>query len=164
MRNILNVTALFLLCLGGFFLFRGHCHADCMSIQQQYIFDRNCLIYPGDDDYVDPSLATYHKFRKHRDHAIEFFVLAEETAWYLPDYDDKDMAKLCFTTSLALYAPVDVVSKVIAASLAVFSEYGLHTIDRWNQVQHCLHRAIYHADMMQFYYEIWKKEEQGLHI
>jgi hypothetical protein len=74
MKNILNFAALVFLFLGGLFLIRSQVHAEMIS-------EFECMVYPNDDDYVDPKLDNFTKFRKHRQHAKMFFVLAEETAW-----------------------------------------------------------------------------------
>ncbi len=147
-QHVTRYIIIFLLMMGTLYCTR--CNAGEIS-------DYQCMINPGDEDFVPADLPLYSKYMKHRLYMEKYYYYAQERTWYLPDYTDKEKASLCFSSAVALAVPPNSISKIIAIALGLFTKYGLDCIDGYHEINHYLCRAKYHADMQEFYWEIIMK-------
>jgi hypothetical protein len=149
--RIFNYTlAIILLCLGLFYTTRAHASTSP--------FDIECVIFEGDEDYVNPKWDIKYKCREHGYWMRTYYFKAEKMTWYLPNYDDKEKGKACFATAIALAMPPNNIPKIIGVAIGLFTKYGLDCIDSFAEVNHYLHRAGYHAEMYQFFCDIMPED------
>lgn len=116
------------------------------------------------EKYVSLTSAQTNEYKKyieyHHDKAVGYFCDAEEICWYLPDVDDKESARYCFTAAIALLASGSPISKACAAVLTTMTNYGLDAMEDWNMMKTLIHKAQYHSEMEQFYAELLIKGNQ----
>lgn len=145
--RIVNYTiAIILICLGMFFTCRAHAAT--------FPFNMEYLINPGDEDYIDPKHDFSQKCIRHAYWSRKYFQKAQDITWYMPNYDDRELAKTCFSTAFATAMPPHNLSKVIIVAIGLFTKYGLDCMDSFHEVNHYLHRAAYHSEMYDFYLEL----------
>lgn len=142
-KVITYVLVIILIGLGIFYTNRAHASINPFEIE--------CMIFEGDEDYVEPDQPIRHKCIDHYHWMIKYFNKASEITWYLPNYDDKEKGKACFATAISLAMPPNNLPKIIAVAVGLFTKYGLDCIDSFAEVNHYLHRAGYHAEMYEFY-------------
>lgn len=116
------------------------------------------MIYPGDEDYVNPSWNVEKKYIHHAIFMNKYFQKSKDIVWFMPSYNDSEKAKMCFATAVSLSVPPHNVPKIIAIVLGLFTQYGLDCIDAFHEANHYLHRANYHAEMCSFYYDMIPEE------
>jgi hypothetical protein len=126
------------------------CFYTC-SAHAMPIIDREIMIYPGDEDYVNPKWPIEEKCFKHSIHMREWFEKSKKIVWYMPSKEDSEKGKLCFATAVAVATPPHNYAKLIGVTITIFVQYGLDCIDAFHEANHCLHRAKYHAEMYEFY-------------
>lgn len=144
-----------------FFMTLGMLYTFNISASNMEYFYVKCMIYEDDEDYVDPDEDEWTKCEHHLKFAAKYYMDAQKITWFLPEYSDKEKAKLCFSSVCIGAAPAPAYIKFIAITLNLFSQYGLDCIDRYQQVTNILHRAQYHAEMFMFYDEILKQYTKG---
>ena len=77
--------------------------------------------------------------------------LEEELYWYLPNYNDLQLAKTCYCTALAGIAAGDPKAKAAAMFLCLIGQYGLDVMDRYQTVSSLGHQAQHHYDLYIFF-------------
>jgi hypothetical protein len=148
--NIFTYTLVVaLVILGFFFTFRAHA-----EIPFKTAFNPEYLINQGDEDYVNPALSMDKKCSHHAYWMKTYYWKAKDITWYLPNYDDQEKAKLCYSTAVALAVPPNNIAKVIVVAAGLFTKYGLDCIESFHEVSHLVHRAAYHAEMYEFYCDL----------
>jgi len=141
-KSFIKYFTVLLIVLGTFYTMRAHA--------TEMLYEKH-LINPGDEDYIKPEWSIPRKCREHGYYMNKYYHEAEKKTWYLPEYDDIEKAKLCFSTAVATAVPPHNVTKIIGIAVGLFTKYGLDCIDRYQEVTDLLHRSIYHADMYLFY-------------
>jgi hypothetical protein len=132
--------------LGIFYTSRAHASINPYEIE--------CMIFEGDEDYVNPKWDIEYKCSSHGYWMRTYYFKAQKITWYLPNYDDIEKGKLCFSTAIALALPPNNIPKIIAIAAGLFTKYGLDCIDSFHEVQHYLYRAKYHAEMFEFFLDL----------
>jgi len=115
------------------------------------LYGFECTLSKKDRQYYQ------EKIKFHRDNGDRTYRDAKNKCWWLPDLSDREKAKYCFSTAVALIAPNDPKSKLIGATLTLLLQYGLDCMDEWNYIQNKLHWSEYHYEMMEFYQEVLLK-------
>lgn len=95
--------------------------------------------------------------RKEKFHSTEanrYYIHAKQKMWYLPDLDDREKARYCFTSAVTTAMPGDPRAKIVGVVLQFFLQYGLDCIYEWNYIQNQLYWAAYHFEMADFYFEV----------
>jgi len=144
-KSFMKYFTLLLLVMGTLYTMRAHATE---------MFPVELMINPGDEDYIKPEWSIARKCREHGYYMHKYYHEAEKKTWFLPEYDDIEKAKTCFSTAVATAVPPHNITKVIAIAIGLFTKYGLDCIDRYQEVSHLLNRSIYHADMYLFYLDM----------
>jgi len=140
------------LALIGCFYFNRHLHAGA--------FDYDLEMATIDWEMSITEKATgYENLLKEKMHYHELQAciylnkIEQDIYWCLPDYDDLEKTKLCFTTAMSGLAPGDPKIKMAVMFLTFMTQCGLDVIDRYQEVMYNANRAQYHYDMYVFYVE-----------
>ncbi len=135
------------------YLFLLFCFGSYMIAEPAHcsIYNNN-LVLTNDqmEEYID--LVEFH-----RDKAETYMMCLETEIWSLPECSDKEKAKYFFTSFMATFSVSGLSTKVMAAALTFFAQYGLECIDHWHRVQYHLIKAKYHYEMMEFFQEVLMK-------
>ncbi len=145
--KILSYTITAILFLLGIFFYT---RADAGSINS-IDFNPEFLINASDEDYINPQSTIVKKCRQHGYWMTHYYNKSKQITWYLPNYDDRELGKMCFSTAVATAIPPNNIPKIIAVAIGLFTKYGLDCIDSFHEANHYIHRAGYHADMFSFY-------------
>lgn len=103
-------------------------------------------------------IADYQKKMKfHQENAQRTLDDAKARCWWLPDLTDRDNARYCWTSAIALLAPGAPHYKGVAVILNILLQYGLDCSDEWHYINEKLYWSQYHSEMADFYEEIIRK-------
>jgi hypothetical protein len=97
------------------------------------------------------------KVRFHQNNGERCEQDAKNKCWWLPDFEDRENAKYCWTAIGTIITPADPKSKFIALLVEALIYYGINAIDEWVYIKNKLHWSEYHYEMMEFYQEVLKQ-------
>ena len=98
----------------------------------------------------------WKKIQFHEKEAKRTYNDAKNRCWWLPNINDRDKAKYCFTTAIAAIPANTPQSRIIMAILTFMTQYGLDCIDEWNYIQNKLHWCQYHYKQKELYEDVLK--------
>ncbi len=179
-KDILYYAAIFLIFAGISFLFGAKVqsqeveYSQALVFEKQLGFDLECPKEYFPDAQKEIEVIKYciaikdiqctlslndkkfyqEKVNFHKANAERTYKDAKNRCWWLPVLSDRENAKYCFTTAVALLTPNSPQSKLVAATMTLLLQYGLDCIDEWNYIQNKLHWSQYHYEMMEFYQDI----------
>ena len=90
--------------------------------------------------------------------AYDYRMQLEDKCWYLPRLSDADKAKLGFTSCMALF-PGPIYLKAGLAFLNFATQYGLHYIQEWDEIEHLTRQMMWASRCCEIYVE--HAREQG---
>ncbi len=100
-------------------------------------------------------------FRQKRDeskaNAERTYRDAKDRCWWLPNVDDRNMARHCFEVALASLNPGTPQSKLVCMLLVALGEYSWYCWDEWEYIENKLKWSAYHWDMYEFYCDVLDK-------
>lgn len=85
----------------------------------------------------------FESMKLHAEKGEYHYMAAKEICWYLPKVKDRDVAKMAFTTTLALF-PGPIHWKLVVATGALLTEYGICCIDAFYDIDFNINMAIFH--------------------
>lgn len=97
------------------------------------------------------------KIKFHRKEAEKYTALAQERCWWLPKIQDRDKAKLCWTTAFITVQATSPTWKLIGMVTNLMMQAGLDVIDEWNSINTMLRNADFNFEMASFYEDVIKK-------
>lgn len=80
-----------------------------------------------------------------------YYKKAEDSCMFLPALPDRDKARYCFTSAMAMAAPGTPMSKIISAILVALTQYGLDCLEQTEITENWLLKAEYHFEMKEFF-------------
>lgn len=141
MKKVAQTIFVALMLLGLFFLCRAHA-----TLQEDvYNLGYTAALNQEQRAYFVRQI-TYHEQT-----AKAYLEKAQKCCWYLPTTADKDVAKYCFTSAMAMAAPGTPWTKIVSAILVGLTNYGLDVLDEVDDIQHNLREAEYHYEMAEFF-------------
>ncbi len=150
---ICYVTIFFIIAGMGFLFSAPHsskkgAYAECKTYSLKSVPKKKKKQVKRDRKYYEK------KEKFHGKEANKCYISAKSRVWYLPDLDDRQKARYCFTSALSACNPGDPRAKIVMISLSFLMQYGLDCIDEWNYIQNQLHCAAYHFEMSDFYFDL----------
>ena len=91
------------------------------------------------------------KYQFHIVNAERTYNDAKDRSWWLPDIDDRQIARTCFNTIGALALPGTPQSRIVAGLISLMINYGLDCISEWEYINNKLYWSQYHYEMAEFY-------------
>ena len=147
MNKIPTYIAIGLLLLSEFF-FARHLSADEYTLDYEIEYNAMQLVKSSRARVLtSEEAADYHALMG----AICMKKIEENLYWYLPNYNDLQLAKTLYCTALAGIAANDPRAKAAAMFLCLLGQYGLDVMDRYQEVASLGHQANYHFEMYVFF-------------
>ena len=155
--------AIILFILGMFFYSRAYaCEADLCEYNHRIY----ALQHPVAIKHVkmleviriayDNCKTNADKVQFHKENGDRCLNDAKNKCWWLPDLDDREKARYCFTNIGVLVCPGDPKSKLIISIVTTLIQYGLDCSEQWHYINNKLYWAQYHYEMMEFYEDLIK--------
>ena len=91
------------------------------------------------------------KYNFHLGEGLKAYEAAKNRAWWLPDLDDREKARYCFTSSIALLGCASPCGRLLAAISTLFVQYGLDAMDEWHYIQGKLYDSQSHFELCDYY-------------
>lgn len=146
MKNLINIIIVFLIILGLYYLFREHGHASSYHKRTKYIDLRGP---------TNEQIASWQKeYNFHLQEGIRTFNEAKAKCWYLPDLEDREKARYCFTSAIAAIGSTTPTYKLLAVVTQLLTQYGLDAMYEWNDINTKLYWSSYHFEMCDQYYKL----------
>lgn len=158
-HRIFDYVAVCLLLMGCLYFMQGKAEA-AMFIPNAEIEIRSMQHLLSPEAKLTPAQKKYYsdKIKFHAENAVRCYEAAKAKCWYLPDINDREKAKYCFTTLITTFPAGTPQSKIIAAITSFLIQYGLDCIDEWHYIQNKLYWAEYHFEMYEFYSDVVRTE------
>lgn len=100
------------------------------------------------------------KLKYHKSEAHKYYELAENSCTIFPNVSDQEKASYCFRAAMAALTPTTPGFRIFAMVTSFAIDYGLDMINEWNRIQYYLHEGEFHAQMCNFYFEMYQMEEK----
>ncbi|PJD97306.1 MAG: hypothetical protein CK425_04095 [Parachlamydia sp.] len=97
------------------------------------------------------------KVKYHTNMGQSIYEYTKKKIWWLPKTSDREKARYCYTTAFATVVPGTPQSKIRAAILAFFLQYGLDCMDEWDEISEKFYWMEYHFEMAEFYQDVLDK-------
>lgn len=98
----------------------------------------------------------WNKIQFHEREAKRTYNDAKNRCWWLPDLNERDKAKYCFTTAMSTVPAGTPQSKIIMAIMTLLTQYGLDCMEEWSYIQNKLYWSQYHYEQKEFYEDVLK--------
>lgn len=82
---------------------------------------------------------------------------AKDRCWWLPDIDNRKIARHCFEVAYSSLNPGTPHSKLITMILIALGEYTCYCWDEWDYIETKLKWSKYHWEMYEFYCDVLEK-------
>lgn len=156
--RILQYVAVIILLFISFCVFKSKAQATTfiydVSIEietERHFFDLNAKLTAKETEYYAK------KLNMHKENALRTFNNIKETCWWLPNLNDREKARYCFTTLVASLPAGTPQSKIIASLASFLAQYGLDCLEQWNYLSEQLYWCQYHNEMIEFYSNVLVK-------
>lgn len=92
----------------------------------------------------------YQSLAVQREKGEEYYLLAKDICWYLPDLKAREKAKIVFITVMASI-PAPKAVKAVVAIMAMLTEYGICCIDAYYELDFNLNMSKFHYMVAEAY-------------
>lgn len=167
-KSFTYYLTIFFLVAGMGFLFASETENDFRNQQMEKLIEPPNAKKEIQSILIRMSLCRKHSYTKkdkkyyqekekfHQKEGKKCFFNAKNKIWYLPDLDDREKARYCFTSAITSALPADPRAKVIGVILQLVLQYGLDCMDEYNYIQNQLQWSQYHFEMNDFYSSVLK--------
>jgi hypothetical protein len=161
MNNFIRVIFYGLILAGTFFLCRSCAYAESHldeyinAVPPEHICLRTQWGRPQ-DQIKQPSQKSQRLHWKedydfHLSNGIRCYEDAKSKCWYLPNIEDREKARYCFTTSIAAVGNANAYCKLVAMVSSLLLQYGLDCMDEWDYIKTKLYWSSYHFELCDHY-------------
>ena len=152
MKHIFTIT---LFAIGIFFLLRSCAHAQPIPPEYEHLLAKR---FKYENKTQAPSRAQKEKYKEQYDfhlfNGIRTYEDAKSKCWYLPNINDREKAKYCFTSAIATIGSSSPTAKLVVAISSLLTQYGIDCLSEWEYIENKLYWSNYHFEMCDHYYQL----------
>lgn len=89
----------------------------------------------------------------HENEGKKHYYEAQRLCWYIPDLTQKETSLFCFSTVAGAAVPGLPMSRIVAATIVALTNYGVHCVSCWHDINEHLKQAQYHFEMAEWHGE-----------